>query len=705
MVKYSPLLYCRIVNDYSTPQFPVSMSQTKATPLEDRSNLLLTAESTPKPTTRYSLYPKSNSSETNSEPHSSIYNASVCTSLEEVEKEPSGASKPVQSTRPRRFRRKLGRAEPRVKPPNSPVAPKSKPSIIEVRFSNRPNGTPLSTILEQKSSLSLRRRLSKISSKRSFTPIHVDPDSNYLHTTAAPVAVDAERQRVSLSLDEGAIREFQRIFSGSSEEVRANDGEDVAKPKVPPAPPHERTRTPPKTPRWPGDLTRDDIIESTDRRSFRSNRVVRAVRSFFEVPGAQGLLPSTAAQRHRTGTQQQRVGSAFWRPPRSAHFTSGYESISRHPFYNAPVLRPTTAGGSQMGEIRPRTSSKARWPSITNQEPIQCISNATERPADTVQMRLSAVVPTAAGQVLSPVPEDCDDQPVLDSAAASLSPRDDSVGRYTADGIPVYGPETASLRSVESDATPMSTHDQQRHDSIVEQDDMSRIPTQDGEEAFVLEPHVRWKEPAIQTRHRRRRGSGGSGSTISSHSQRRAPRLPQLEPCTTQIDGPSQVNEEAHVRHITSAALPILLPIAVREGIIQPVHLQPHSVARQSRRFHSMQGSRGSRSNGGSTELPSAIAPVERLLGTGTANSARPGPRMQPSEQIRCPHVAPEALATHGNEYNIGRLSVSVKQGDRCWKCKIERGIKWMIRQCLCHPEEDLDDEAVRVVQLERVPA
>lgn len=158
------------------------MSQDKVGPLHDRSN----SRSPPRPSSphgnvghksssRYALYPTLSSSEVTPSSHSSVYDASLYRSADEEQKIDSGCQDSIERRHWRSWgrRKKKEKTAPSVDPPSRPPAPNNA-AIVEIRFKNRPQGTPLTTIVERKSSTSLRRRISDISAKRNFTPVRVE---------------------------------------------------------------------------------------------------------------------------------------------------------------------------------------------------------------------------------------------------------------------------------------------------------------------------------------------------------------------------------------------------------------------------------------------------------------------------------------------------------------------------------------------------
>ncbi|TKA62874.1 hypothetical protein B0A49_10880 [Cryomyces minteri] len=215
-----------------------------------------------------------------------------------------------------------------------------------IRFINRPHGTPLATIIEQKSIATLRTAPSFPSVKRNFTPIHTSSNSHYLHTTSS--TINENRRRISFSVDELALRGVQRwsedsAHSNSAAPVPADAevlGSDITRAVSPPFQPPKRIKTPDGLPRWPGDLpTARPYLSST------SANPARALLNYLR----NSRSPRSTQPAARSETRPQRTGRAFWRPPVSGHAAVGFAELTSHPFHNAPVAAPdgTTAGVRQ----------------------------------------------------------------------------------------------------------------------------------------------------------------------------------------------------------------------------------------------------------------------------------------------------------------------------------------------------------------------
>lgn len=614
--------------------------------------------------------------------------------------------------------------------------------------------------------------------------------------TSVPPA-DIEKRQVSLSLDETAIREFRKIWRDTSETTASeaestasfnlNEGKANSQAIVPTYPPHERLKTPPGTPRWPGDISpsvaqarrrappRHSSLTSlrsigsrrpqssrrasagdlrgNDPNDSSSRRFGRAVRDFFHDPSGETFLPVHANQRERTATVPRRVGRAYWQPPRSAHSTFRFDG-SGHPFYSAPMAQPVVPKNERTGDVISETAVVNSGIRAEDARVLREMPSETTLPTTSDQysfdshLHLSSIYeaelrPDHGRTTLAPLSEHSEDTtPQLPdeiyvirtsgefdrlqigssasqaitvplyqltnldengrgvSSDRPLSPRDDPQSRYTADGMPVYRPNTANLYSVEIDDNGVATEpiNVERHDSAVGGNTTistkgSKIRMQ-REEDHIEQHRIRWVEdtvdssshaaPTIEEGRPYRRGRRDSDA--STDYQKR----PVTQPNSTAGPG-------TRTTRIVSAALPILLPIAAREGIIQPIRIEPQNG--ESRSAH-----RGSfRRNHSSYR-------AERESLDGAAEPTRPGSARgarRHKHLHRCPHVLPEARAQPGREVQFGRISIGVRQGDRCWQCKAERAARWMLESCFCQPNDGESEtgsecEGVRVVQIGR---
>ncbi|KAF2089329.1 hypothetical protein K490DRAFT_54946 [Saccharata proteae CBS 121410] len=124
-----------------------------------------------------------------------------------------------------------------------------------VRFKNRPNGTPLMPILEQKSRSTLRSKASTLITQRSTNAERLGANSRYAQSAPSDAFAPCIHQ-ISFSVDENTLQELREVIdsriSSASEEDQLDL--DVSRPLSPPEPPAIRRSTPDGATRWPGDL-------------------------------------------------------------------------------------------------------------------------------------------------------------------------------------------------------------------------------------------------------------------------------------------------------------------------------------------------------------------------------------------------------------------------------------------------------------------
>lgn len=156
---------------------------------------------------------------------------------------------------------------------------------VAVRFINRPDATPLTTIIEQKSIATLRSAVNGIAATRvnRWAEAPEQKQSGGGH---------AGRRQAALTIDEATLRELheiidsqrppdQRVSSGSGTGY-VNDVEHPARPISPPQSPPIRAQTPCGLPRWPGDLPTS--FGAPHRRVSRVRSFGYALRHFFRGP-------------------------------------------------------------------------------------------------------------------------------------------------------------------------------------------------------------------------------------------------------------------------------------------------------------------------------------------------------------------------------------------------------------------------------------
>ncbi|KAK0644774.1 hypothetical protein DIS24_g8556 [Lasiodiplodia hormozganensis] len=300
-------------------------------PLFDRSNTFLDSfvpsnRDSRQPAPKRQLFPQLDSSEATPSENGSVYDAKHVCSEDEADEPPK--------KRPRSRRRSHSRSLSGQEWPPSGIA--NGPGVA-VRFINRPDATPLTTIIEQKSIATLRSAVNGISATRvnRWAEAPEQKQSGGGH---------AGRRQAALTIDEATLRELheiidsqrppdQRVSSGSGTGY-VNDVEHPARPISPPQSPPVRAQTPCGLPRWPGDLPTS--FGAPHRRVSRVRSFGYALRHFFRGPRGElgGRDPGNqTAMRGVHEVQQWRqwphanqadraAGLAFWAPPSSGHGSS-----------------------------------------------------------------------------------------------------------------------------------------------------------------------------------------------------------------------------------------------------------------------------------------------------------------------------------------------------------------------------------------------
>ncbi|KAI9717120.1 MAG: hypothetical protein M1812_004868 [Candelaria pacifica] len=244
--------------------------------------------------------PDADSSEDEWSDHGSIYTALRLSSSEALE---------IQRRVTSGERRKLSSAEDGSVSPKGTVSPGGSP-ITPLEKLIRPPGTPLQTIIEQKSIATLRaaQSFSRVSSLDNIVLWPAKSDSRAL-----------ARRKQSFSEGDIAIFKVKESIQSSSESSNV-DGvlPGYAEPKEPLFSPPYRMPTPPGMPPWTG------LGPQAPRTSQpRTGR-------FFSLTNPHGWAHSSAMSR-----------AGRFRPPASGHTSGG--PLDSHPFHNAPLASIVTS--------------------------------------------------------------------------------------------------------------------------------------------------------------------------------------------------------------------------------------------------------------------------------------------------------------------------------------------------------------------------
>ncbi|KAI5237025.1 hypothetical protein E4T43_08213 [Aureobasidium subglaciale] len=215
-----------------------------------------------------------------------------------------------------------------------------------VRFVNRPHGTPLSTIAEQKSLATLRAQISFASLTR----------RRLAHLGNTPSG-----KRKAASTDDILRSRTRRRSSGDTELSSSldvpNTRSDPVHPLQPAFVPPHRVKTPEGIPRWPVD----------NHISFvrRISRTLDSARSMSIGNGTRLVLRTLRGElRSRRSVQLHR-----WRPPVSGHSTYRYDQPSEHPLNSVPIAEVIQPGENEQDEL----------PSSSIPEPILAVRQSLDR--------------------------------------------------------------------------------------------------------------------------------------------------------------------------------------------------------------------------------------------------------------------------------------------------------------------------------------
>lgn len=192
-----------------------------------------------------------------------------------------------------------------------------------VRFVNRPHGTPLFTIAEQKSLATLRTQMSFASFRRR------GPTS----------LVTASGKPKAASVDDTVLYTSRR---GLSQNTQTSSGLDVLSlrsdpvhPWQPPFVPPRRVKTPEGVPHWPP-KARVSFVRTMTRTLSSATALSPLEGTRFVLRALRGEIRS-----------RSRPQPLSWRPPVSGHSTYQYDQPSQHPLNSArfaEVIQPEHVG-------------------------------------------------------------------------------------------------------------------------------------------------------------------------------------------------------------------------------------------------------------------------------------------------------------------------------------------------------------------------
>lgn len=180
-----------------------------------------------------------------------------------------------------------------------------------VRFVNRPHGTPLFTIAEQRSLATLRTQMSFASFRRQ------GPTSFVIASSGKPKAASAD-DTVLYTRRRGFSRATQKSSSLEVPSLR----EDPVHPWQPPFVPPHRVKTPEGVPHWPA-KARDSFVRTMAR-------TLSSATSLSPIEGTRFVLRTLRGEVR----SRRRPQPVSWRPPVSGHSTYHYDQPFQHPLNN-----------------------------------------------------------------------------------------------------------------------------------------------------------------------------------------------------------------------------------------------------------------------------------------------------------------------------------------------------------------------------------
>ncbi|KAH7030174.1 hypothetical protein B0J12DRAFT_768426 [Macrophomina phaseolina] len=261
---------------------------------------------------------------------------------------------------PRKRARSKGRSQSRAFPEQQWPSGSPNGPEVAVRFVNRPDATPLTTIIEQKSIATIRSARSLALAAHLTTS---KPANHYAEETEQkqPGRCHTTRRQAALTIDEATLRELHEIIENQVPACRkvsslsasecVDDVPDPARPISPPHSPPFRAQTPCGLSRQPGDSPTSS--RPPRRRVSRARSFGNALRDFFrgpreELSGRNKSDHTTRSGAHevpgelrlpRTNLSNHRTGLAHWRRPDGEHGTSNLPGCHA----TRPGMREVTA--------------------------------------------------------------------------------------------------------------------------------------------------------------------------------------------------------------------------------------------------------------------------------------------------------------------------------------------------------------------------
>ncbi|OCL13304.1 hypothetical protein AOQ84DRAFT_115199, partial [Glonium stellatum] len=498
----------------------------------------------------------------------------------------------------------------------SPIQP-----IATVRFINRPNGTPLATIIEQKSCSTLSSRPEPCT-KPTFYPraLHAAYEPSPSATTSLNIRPSAREARSKISLPNPLNQEESPDLDRSATHEPTlsaaldctQQGQELTCPPESSEPPFVRPKQLSASSCSPATISAHN---ETNHHAGRTLRI--SLRDLLggnrTIPRHSLSVPSLRAQSPRDTTAARGASRTLDRTEQKRRFVRGDEKKKRYAIYNAPIIDTSSAflnhpaalslgpkevnvaqtivvdatsdgalrtGVSQTPDTRLKAESLTRITiTPTTDESRDVSSSPTPSPSQFPAPPNLVITSTSSSSTRS----SSSITSLGTSAGPSLSKRSrDDVSRYTAAGIPIYRPNAPSLRAL----------DRSRELSF------SSVTTEVSNTSIGAELE---KVAANQPTALRREGIDANkiiSSKQISHLNKRPTLSPFPLPNPLAIPTHSSWSPKPPITTTTprinppttttfrSAALPILLPLAAAAGLPPPrftTHQQQHHRSRFSR--------------------------------------------------------------------------------------------------------------------------
>ncbi|KAF2178357.1 hypothetical protein K469DRAFT_336707 [Zopfia rhizophila CBS 207.26] len=433
------------------------------------------------------------------------------------------------------------------------------PYSLTVRFTNRPNGTPLATIIEKGSYSTLNSHGSLLDDSRQNPSLKINSGSTPEHNSRRP----------SKSLDEMALHKIQEIANQEIDEV-TNTQSSL----------NFNLRTP--------DPKKNAVLPINEVLSGRQHSEIPLPQTVDNVTDSKGLRSmllgllqnvQNASRRSRSFSSMtnQSTSETLWERSstrETSHQTQhGDDQIAKnHPkrraVCNLGAADKPPPASPMPGQAAPEfVAENSEWsltvdcnisPSIKTTRLLHLPPTAAKSEAESSSTTLmhpshfSSLQSTCATSIPSTTRDAVQEYILSGTPTLSSRSRDDLSTRYTFDGVPIHRSNAPSLRE----------YDRAREASFCS----SVSTTYSG---TVLGVDLDLQQQPITTPR-----SPTPVWFLPPFTVQRGGKTP--EACYTHEQAPATVPVHASSHSITSSALPILLPLAAASGIVRTNYATPH---------------------------------------------------------------------------------------------------------------------------------